>query len=106
MGTDEKGVVIVTLTCVWNDSSAVASSENAPMKGIKGLGERLAGLEQLHLEAKRLVQEQDDIAQSFVHNQQRASGLRDDSILPDLCASHKQQLVVMSQVSTTCHSQK
>ena len=68
------------------------------MKGIKGLGERLAGLEQLHLEAKRLVQEQDDIAQSFVHNQQRASGLRDASTLPDLCASHKQQLVVMSQV--------
>ena len=77
------------------------------MKGIKGLGERLAGLEQLHLEAKRLVQEQDDIAQSFVHNQQRASGLRDASILPDLCASHKQQLVVMSQVRNcnviSCH---
>ena len=49
------------------------------------------------MEAKRLVQEQEDIAQSFVQNQQRAFGLKDASILPDLCASHKQQLVVMSK---------
>ena len=31
----------------------------------------------------------------FLKNQERASGLRDASILPDLCTSHKQQLLVM-----------
>lgn len=78
-------------------SDALTGSANAKMKEIRGLGERLSGLEQLHLEAKRLVQEQQDLAAAFVHNQQRASGLRDASILPDLCASHKQQLMVMSK---------
>ena len=33
--------------------------------------------------------EQQDLAQAFLQNQQRASGLRDTSILPDLCASHR-----------------
>ena len=77
--------------------SAVEGSGNNQMKEIRGLGDRLAGLEQLLLEAKRLVQEQQDMAQAFVQNQQRASGLRDNSILPDLCASHKQQLIVMKE---------
>ena len=77
--------------------SAVDGSGNTQMKEIRGLGDRLAGLEQLLLEAKRLVQEQQDMAQAFVQNQQRASGLQDNSILPDLCASHKQQLIVMKE---------
>ena len=54
-------------------------------------------LELLLLEAKRLVQEQQKLAAAFVQNQQRASGLRDNSILPDLCASHRQQLNVMRE---------
>lgn len=33
--------------------------------------------------------------QGFVQNQNRVSNLRDKSILPDLCSSHKKQLVVM-----------
>ena len=80
--------------------SAVDGSANTQMKEIRGLGDRLSGLEQLLLEAKRLVQEQQDLAQAFLQNQQRASGLRDNSILPDLCASHKQQLIVMRQNHT------
>ena len=39
------------------------------------------------------VTEQQDLAQAFLQNQARASGLRDTSILPDLCASHRQQLL-------------
>ena len=77
--------------------AAVEGSGNTQMKEIRGLGDRLAGLEALLLEAKRLVQEQQDMAQAFVQNQQRASGLQDNSILPDLCASHKQQLIVMKE---------
>ena len=85
--TDLKGKVL----------AAVEGSGNSQMKEIRGLGDRLAGLEQLLLEAKRLVQEQQDMAQAFLQNQQRASGLQDNSILPDLCASHKQQLIVMKE---------
>ncbi|KAB0797111.1 hypothetical protein PPYR_08105 [Photinus pyralis] len=65
------------------------------MKDIKGLSDRLCGLEQLMFEAKRYVKEQGDLAQSFIQNQNRASNLGDTSILPDLCASHRKQLVVM-----------
>ena len=63
------------------------------MKEIGGLGDRLSGLEQLLLDAKKKVTEQQDLAQAFLQNQARASGLRDTSILPDLCASHRQQLL-------------
>ncbi|XP_069127749.1 RB1-inducible coiled-coil protein 1-like isoform X2 [Argopecten irradians] len=35
------------------------------------------------------------MAQGFVQNQSRVSNLRDKSILPDLCSSHKKQLLVM-----------
>jgi len=37
------------------------------------------------------------LAKAFAQNQQRASGLKDTSILPDLCASHRQQLEVMKE---------
>ena len=33
--------------------------------------------------------EQQDLAQAFLQNQARASGLRDTSILPDLCAKEE-----------------
>jgi RB1-inducible coiled-coil protein 1 len=78
-------------------STAIEGAQNVQMKEIRGLGDRLSGLEQLLLEAKRLVQEQQKLAAAFVQNQQRASGLRDVSILPDLCASHRQQLLVMQK---------
>ena len=64
------------------------------MKEIGGLGERLYGLEQLLVEARKKVQEQGEMAQALLQNQQRARNLNDASILPDLCASHRQQLKV------------
>ena len=73
----------------------VEGASNSQMKEIRGLGDRLSGLEQLLLDAKRKVSEQQDLAAAFQQNQARASGLRDTSILPDLCASHRQQLLVM-----------
>ncbi len=86
---------------------AIEDSKNDQMKEIGGLGERLSGLEQLHTEAKRLVKEQQDLAAAFVQNQQRASNIRDASILPDLCASHRQQLMVMvknhQQIISVCN---
>lgn len=38
--------------------------------------------------------------QAFQQNQVRANNLGDASILPDLCASHRRQLVTMSQNHT------
>lgn len=40
--------------------------ENYPLKEISGLGDRLFGLEQLMCDAKRLVDEQADLAHSFL----------------------------------------
>jgi len=75
--------------------SCVEAANNQQMKEIRGLGDRLSGLEQLLLDANNKVSEQKDLAAAFLQNQARASGLKDTSILPDLCASHKQQLLVM-----------
>lgn len=65
------------------------------MKEIKGLERRLCDLERKLFEVRKLVQDQNELAQSFQQNQQRASTLGDASILPDLCASHKSQLKVI-----------
>ncbi|XP_038046178.1 RB1-inducible coiled-coil protein 1-like [Patiria miniata] len=68
---------------------------NGSMKEVKGLGERLFGLEQLLTSAQKVLQEQAEMAQGMVQNQTRASNLNDTSVLPDLCKSHQQQLTVM-----------
>jgi hypothetical protein len=78
-------------------NNAVEGAQNSQMKEVRGLGDRLSGLEQLLLEAKRIVTEQQELAAAFLQNQQRAYGLKDASILPDLCASHRQQLLVMKK---------
>ncbi|RWS17445.1 RB1-inducible coiled-coil protein 1-like isoform X2 [Dinothrombium tinctorium] len=70
---------------------------NKDMKEIKGLEERLYGLEKLMCQAKKLVSEQSDLSQAIYQNQQRASNLRDPSIFPDLCKSHQKQLQLMLQ---------
>lgn len=74
--------------------TAMSSAERPDLKEIGGLGERLYGLEQLLIEARKKVQEQGELAQALLQNQQRARNLNDASILPDLCASHRQQLKV------------
>ena len=74
--------------------NALNSAGKPEMKEIRGLGERLGGLESLLAEARKKVQEQQESAQALFHNQQRARNLNDTSILPDLCASHRQQLKV------------
>lgn len=73
----------------------VESALREDIKEIKGLEERLRGLESLMFDARKIVQEQNDLAQSFQQNQARAANLGDQSILPDLCASHRNQLIVM-----------
>ncbi|XP_040569590.1 uncharacterized protein Atg17 isoform X2 [Lepeophtheirus salmonis] len=82
---------------ITNAQGAIEGSKNTSMKEIRGVGDRLSQLEQLLHEAKKVVQEQSDLANAFVQNQQRASNLKDSSILPNLCDSHRQQLIVMSK---------
>ncbi|KAK7489013.1 hypothetical protein BaRGS_00019674 [Batillaria attramentaria] len=65
------------------------------MKEVKGLEDRLYGLDQLMSTARKLLEEQHHMAQGFVQNQTRLSDLKDNSILPDLCSSHKRQLTQM-----------
>lgn len=78
-------------------NAAIDSANKQDMKEIKGLGERLFALEQLMAQTKKLVQEQGELAQGFLQNQSRANNLGDASVLPDLCASHRRQLLVMQQ---------
>lgn len=90
------------------------------MKTIKGLEDRLYALDQMIASCKKLVNEQKELAQvwnttllqlpvlaaapphaqscllqGFVANQQRAENLKDTSVLPDLCLSHTNQLMIM-----------
>uniref|UniRef100_A0A336K3N1 RB1-inducible coiled-coil protein 1 n=1 Tax=Culicoides sonorensis TaxID=179676 RepID=A0A336K3N1_CULSO len=74
---------------------AVDAAQREDMKEIKGLEDRLQGLEQLMFDAKKIVQEQSELSTAFQQNQKRAANIGDTSILPDLCASHKGQLMVM-----------
>ncbi|CAH1965747.1 unnamed protein product [Acanthoscelides obtectus] len=77
--------------------ACLLETDNNKMKEVKGLGERLFGLENLIVKIKMLVKSQSELAQSFVNNQSRASNTKDPSVLPDLCMSHKQQLQMMGQ---------
>lgn len=75
--------------------ATLAEVDNQNMKEIRGLGERLFGLEELMRKAHNLVQDQHELAQAFLQNQSRAQALRDMSIFPDLCSSHARQLKIM-----------
>lgn len=71
------------------------STNNPSMKEIKGLEERLYGLEKLMVDAKKVVDEQCQLASSFQNNRERFSKIKDSTLLPDLSASHKEQLQMM-----------
>ncbi|XP_072026877.1 RB1-inducible coiled-coil protein 1-like [Amphiura filiformis] len=94
-------------------TTTMESVNNPSMKEVKGLGDRLFGLEQLLVGAKKYLQEQAEMAQGMVQNQTRASNINDDSVLPDLCKSHQQQLTVMykkhcqlTEISRRCQAAK
>ncbi|XP_071836066.1 RB1-inducible coiled-coil protein 1-like isoform X2 [Apostichopus japonicus] len=78
-------------------AKCLEEAERASMKEIKGLGERLFGLGQLVATAKGILVNQSEMAQGLVQNQTRVTNINDSSVLPDLCASHQQQLDVMLQ---------
>ncbi|KAM7361657.1 autophagy-related 17 isoform 2-T2 [Cochliomyia hominivorax] len=75
----------------------IKSAEQSEVKEIRGLGERLCKLEEFKYKIKSMVKDQRELSTAFQQNQNRAINLRDTSILPDLCASHQSQLLVMLQ---------
>ncbi|XP_063855163.1 RB1-inducible coiled-coil protein 1-like isoform X2 [Scylla paramamosain] len=81
---------------VGQEVSAVLREADRPqMKEVKGLGERLCGLEQLMHDAAYVVQEQSNFSQALLKNQDRAGKVNDPSIFPDLCTSHRKNLMHM-----------
>ncbi|XP_043657285.1 RB1-inducible coiled-coil protein 1 [Drosophila teissieri] len=70
-------------------------ANQADVKEIKGLGDRLCKLEEFKFRIKKMVQEQKEQALALQQNEARAQNLRDNSVLPDLCLSHRSQLQVM-----------
>ncbi|XP_041698276.1 RB1-inducible coiled-coil protein 1 isoform X2 [Coregonus clupeaformis] len=73
----------------------IAKLDNQNMKAIKGLEDRLYALDQMIASCNKLVNEQKELAQGFLANQNRAENLKDTSVLPDLCLSHANQLMIM-----------
>uniref|UniRef100_A0A673XBI5 RB1-inducible coiled-coil protein 1 n=1 Tax=Salmo trutta TaxID=8032 RepID=A0A673XBI5_SALTR len=73
----------------------IAKLDNQNMKAIKGLEDRLYALDQMIASCNKLVNEQKELAQGFLANQKRAENLKDTSVLPDLCLSHANQLMIM-----------
>lgn len=80
-------------------SDTLQSAEKPERKEIEGLGKRLFDLEELLRKIKKYVEHQSDMSQSFVQNQNSVAHMKDTSILPDLCATHVQQLELIRQ----CH---
>uniref|UniRef100_A0A224Z7I7 RB1-inducible coiled-coil protein 1 n=1 Tax=Rhipicephalus zambeziensis TaxID=60191 RepID=A0A224Z7I7_9ACAR len=71
--------------------------DNQDMLQIRGVEEWLTNLDELLDRARKLVQNQQDYLQAFLHNQSSFSRSRDSSVLPDLCESHVKQLRIMLQ---------
>ncbi|CAB3385660.1 Hypothetical predicted protein [Cloeon dipterum] len=78
-----------------NIEAAIETASNKSMKEIKGLEERLSGLENIMFSNKRYVQEQEEHSIGLNQNLQRLSKLGDETILPDLCQTHSRHLSVM-----------
>ena len=85
--------------CHWHKSLlfVTESLDKTNMKEIKGLDERLAGLQNILQNVKALTQSQADMSQGFQSNQVRAKDIGDPSVLPDLCASHQKQLMMLTK---------
>ncbi|XP_052892880.1 RB1-inducible coiled-coil protein 1 isoform X2 [Anopheles moucheti] len=74
---------------------AVKQSQSHEIKVVKGLEERLRGLDELLATAKKLLDDQNARAQGILKNQERATKIGDVSVLPDLCSMHQNTLQVM-----------
>ena len=65
---------------------------NSEMREIHGLTKRLQDLNQFLEESDKLLASQAEIQECFTQNLERATKLKDESILKDLCKGHERQL--------------
>ncbi|XP_034484729.1 RB1-inducible coiled-coil protein 1 isoform X2 [Drosophila innubila] len=70
-------------------------AKQSDVKEIKGLSDRLYRLDEFKYKIQKMVQDQREQATALQQNEARALNLRDNSVLPDLCLSHRSQLQVM-----------
>lgn len=73
----------------------IKMAKQSDVKEIKGLSDRLYRLDEFKYKIKKIVQDQREQATALQQNESRALNLRDNSVLPDLCLSHRSQLLVM-----------
>lgn len=73
----------------------IKGAKQGEVKEIKGLSDRLYRLDEFKDKIFKMVQDQREQATALQQNQSRALNLRDNSVLPDLCMSHRSQLQVM-----------
>lgn len=73
----------------------IKGAKQGDVKEIKGLSDRLYRLDEFKDKIFKMVQDQREQATALQQNQSRALNLRDNSVLPDLCMSHRSQLKVM-----------
>ena len=84
----------------WSELEAKISKllgqieSNQQMKEIEGLAKRLDDLKGFLGQSSKFLASQSEIAESLKSNFERASSLRDDSILQDLCKGHERQLEI------------
>lgn len=71
------------------------AANNTQMKKIGLLEERFFGLEKLMMDARRVVEDQNQLASSFQNHRESFSKAKDNTVLPDLSKSHKPQLELM-----------
>lgn len=83
------------------------------MKVIKGLEDRLSGLEKLMVNVKKIVKEQEDMAKMFSNFHLKVRSLQDQNTITELCGSHKQYLEItlsnhhcLLQNTYKCHKTK
>ncbi|KAH8416965.1 hypothetical protein KR222_000213 [Zaprionus bogoriensis] len=73
----------------------IKGAKQGDVKEIKGLSDRLYRLDEFKDKIFKMVKDQREQATAVQKNQSRALNLRDNSVLPDLCLSHRSQLQVM-----------
>lgn len=84
------------MASIERDKKTVLETINSKeIKEINGLQNRLQMLNSSCTRAAKLASELNEFAQAFHSNQIRVTNMRDNSILPDLCATHEQQLRVV-----------
>ncbi|XP_050307450.1 RB1-inducible coiled-coil protein 1 isoform X2 [Anthonomus grandis grandis] len=86
-------------TLRYRVTETLESADKRERKEIDGIGQRLFDLHNLIKKIEEHVLYQSDLKQSFAQHETRAAQTRDTSILPDLCATHIQQMDLIKQ----CH---